>query len=291
MRYPYYPGCTLYSKAKNLDRCARKAAALVGLELEEMPSWNCCGAIFNTGSDDIAGQVGPVRNLAKASQQGEKLVTLCAACYNVLVRAQDRLNAPGNEVERQRILEFIDEVLVRDVKVVHYLQVLKDELGMEFVRSRVVNPLNNLKVASYYGCLMVRPREVLHFDDPDNPTVMDELISALGGEPVRFDFKTECCGGYLVVNRRAVAEECSLHIVENARDWGAELIVTTCPLCQYNLEVSQLASAGKGKTKEVIPVLYFTQLLGLALGLEKKELGFEDNKLSPVDFLTAKGLL
>ncbi len=260
---------------------------MVGITLEELPSWNCCGAIYNTGSDDIAGQVGPVRVLAKASQLGEKLVTLCAACYNVLKRAGARLNTPGNELERQRVLEFVDEKMERDVRVVHYLEVLKEDIGWEGVRSRVTKPLNGLKVASYYGCLMVRPKEVLSFDDPENPMVMDGLIAALGGEPVRFEFKAECCGGYLVVNRREVAEECSMRVVDNARNWGAELIVTTCPLCQYNLEIAQK----RRRAEQYLPVLYFTQLLGLALGLSEEELGFEDNKLSPVGFLKGKGLL
>lgn len=284
MRYPYYPGCTLYSKARNLDRCGRRAMATLGVELTEMSSWNCCGAIYNTGSDDLAGQVGPIRNLAKASQEGEKLVTLCAACHNVLKRAQERFFAQGNEQERQRLIDFLDEPFTRPVTVVHYLEVLKEDLGWAAIKERVQQPLG-LKVASYYGCLMVRPREVLKFDDPDNPQVMDELMAVLGAEPVRFDFKTECCGGYLVVNRRAVAVECSRRILDNARSWGGEVIVTTCPLCQYNLEIAQ---RGQGP---VMPVFYFTQLLGLALGLAPAELGFEDNKLDPVPFLKEKGLI
>ncbi|MEO0004703.1 MAG: CoB--CoM heterodisulfide reductase iron-sulfur subunit B family protein [candidate division WOR-3 bacterium] len=287
MRFPYYPGCTLYSKAKNLDRCARLAAEKLGMELEEMPSWNCCGAIYNTNSDDLAAQVGPVRNLAKASQQGEKLVTLCAACYNVLKRAGERLNATGFEQDRKRILEFVDEPFERDVEVVHYLEVLK-EIGFEKIKERVIKPLQGLKVASYYGCLMVRPKDVLKFDDPENPIVMDELMAALGALPVRFDFKAECCGGYLVVNRREVANACSLRVVENARTWGAEAIVTTCPLCQYNLESAQLVRLPAGKR---LPVLYFTQILGVALGLGEDDLGFQDNKLDPKPFLKEKGLL
>lgn len=284
MRYPYYPGCTLYSKAKNLDRCGRQAMAVLGVELAEMPSWNCCGAIYNTSSDDLAAQVGPVRNLAKASQLGEKLVTLCAACHNVLKRAQERFFAQGNEVEQKRLMDFVEEPFPRPVTVVHYLEVLKNEVGWEAIKERVKKPLG-LKVASYYGCLMVRPKEVLRFDDPENPQVMDELMAALGAERVRFDFKAECCGGYLVVNRREVAVACSMRIINNARSWGAEAIVTTCPLCQYNLEITQRSSAG------VMPVFYFTQLLGLALGLAGNELGFEDNKLAPVPFLKEKGLI
>ncbi|MEO0070287.1 MAG: CoB--CoM heterodisulfide reductase iron-sulfur subunit B family protein [candidate division WOR-3 bacterium] len=283
MRYTYYPGCTLYSKAKNLDRCGREAMAVLGVELTEMPSWNCCGAIYNTSSDDLAAQVGPVRNLAKASQLGEKLITLCAACHNVLKRAQERFFAPGNEIEQRRLKDFVDEPFERPVTVLHYLEVLKDEIGWEAIKERVKKPLS-FPVASYYGCLMVRPKGVLKFDDPENPQVMDELITALGGQPVRFDFKTECCGGYLVVNRREVAKTCSMRIIENARTWGASAIATTCPLCQYNLEIAQVGG-------EFMPIFYFTQLLGLALGIAEKDLGFEDNKLNPVPFLKEKGLI
>ncbi len=287
MKYLYYPGCTLYSKAKNLDRCARQAAALLDIELEEMPSWNCCGAIYNTNTDDLAAQVGPVRNLAKASQLGNKLVTLCAACYNVLKRAGEHLNATGFEEDRKRILEFVDEPFFQNVEVVHYLEILK-EIGFEKIKERVTKPLNGLKVASYYGCLMVRPKDVLKFDDPENPEVMDRLITTLCGAPVRFDFKAECCGGYLVINRREVANACSLRVIENARTCGAETIVTTCPLCQYNLESAQLAKLPADKR---MPILYFTQVLGLALGLGEDELGFEDNKFDPKPFLKEKGLL
>jgi heterodisulfide reductase subunit B len=284
-RYAYYPGCTLYTKARNLDLCARKAAQKVGFELVEMPSWNCCGAIYNSGSDDIAAQVGPVRNLAKASQLGEKLVTLCAACHNVLKRVQDRLDQPGNEVERERIVTFVDEKFERPVKVLHYLEVLKKDIGWETLKAKVVKPLNGLKIASYYGCLMVRPKEVLEFDDPDNPQVMDDLMRVLGAAPTRFDFKTECCGGYLVVNKREVAKAASKKILDNARAWGAEAIVTTCPLCQYNLDRLRTAAG------DPIPVFYFTQLLGLAVGLGQDELGLDYNAFDPVPFLESKGLL
>ncbi len=285
MSYVYYPGCTLYTKAKNLDNCARKAAAKVGFELVEMPSWNCCGAIYNATSDDLAAQVGPVRNLAKASQLGDKLVTLCAACYNVLKRVQDRIDAPGNEVERNRLLEFVEEPFLQPVRVLHYLEVLKKEIGWERIGERVVKPLGGLRVASYYGCLMVRPREVLGFDDPENPQVMDELMQVLGAVPTKFDFKAECCGGYLVVNQREVARACSQKVIANAQSWGAEAIVTTCPLCQYNLDALRQPREG------ALPVFYFTQLLGIAVGLEPDELGLDYNAVDPVPFLKSKGLV
>jgi heterodisulfide reductase subunit B len=284
-KYVYYPGCTLYTKARNLDLCARKAAEKVGFELVEMPSWNCCGAIYNAASDDLAAQVGPVRNLAKASQLGDKLVTLCAACHNVLKRVADRLSQPGNEVERDRLLTFVDEKFERPVRVLHYLEVLKNEIGWDKVKEKVTKPLAGLKVASYYGCLMVRPREVLEFDDPENPQVMDDLMRVLGAVPTRFDFKAECCGGYLVVNRRDVAKSASKKILDNAKAWGAEAIVTTCPLCQYNLDKLRAVTDGS------VPVFYFTQLLGVAVGLAQDELGLEQNAGDPAGFLKSKGLL
>ncbi len=284
-RYTYYPGCTLYTKARNLDLCARKAAEKVGFELVEMPSWNCCGAIYNAASDDLAAQVGPLRNLAKASQLGDKLVTLCAACHNVLKRVADRLSQPGNEVERDRLVAFVDEKFDRPVRVLHYLEVLKNEIGWDKVKEKVTKPLAGLKVASYYGCLMVRPKDVLEFDDPENPQVMDDLMRVLGAVPTRFDFKAECCGGYLVVNRRDVAKSASKKILDNAKAWGAEAIVTTCPLCQYNLDKLRVTTDGS------IPVFYFTQLLGVAVGLTQDELGLEHNAGDPAGFLKAKGLL
>ncbi len=290
MKYTYYPGCTLYTKARNLDLCGRKAAAKVGFELVEMPSWNCCGAIYNTASDDLAAQVGPVRNLAKASQLGDRLVTLCAACHNVLKRAQDRLFTPGNEQERDRLITFVEEKFDHPVRVLHYLEVLKNEIGFENLKQKVVKPLKGTKVASYYGCLMVRPREVLEFDDPENPQVMDDLMQTLGADPVQFEFKAECCGGYLVVNRRQVTIDCSRKVVENARTHGAEAIVTTCPLCQYNLELAQRSATG-ARRPEPVPVFYFTQLLGIAVGLTREELGLDCNAIDPTKFLEQKELL
>ena len=284
-KYVYYPGCTLYTKARSLDLCARKAAEKVGFELVEMPSWNCCGAIYNATSDDLAAQVGPVRNLAKASQLGDKLVTLCAACHNVLKRVQSRLDQPGNEVESERLKTFVDEKFGHAIRVLHYLEVLKQDIGFETIKSKVVRPLAKLKVASYYGCLMVRPKEVLEFDDPENPQVMDDLMRTLGAEPTRFDFKAECCGGYLVVNQREVAKSAARRILDNAKAWGAEAIVTTCPLCQYNLDKLRAMTEG------ALPVFYFTQLLGVAVGLGQHELGLDHNSGDPAGFLASKGLL
>ena len=290
MKHPYYPGCTLHTKAKNLNQTGIQAAAHIGFELEELSEWTCCGAIYNTNTDDLASQVGPVRNLARASQVGEKLVTLCAACYNVLRRTQANLEAPGNELTRQRLLEFVDEPYERTVDVVHYLDVLKKDIGWDALRAMVTQPLAGLKVASYYGCLMVRTKSVLDFDDPDDPKVMDDLVSALGGEPVDFDFKAECCGGYLVVNERETTVDCSRRILDNAAGRGADVVVTTCPLCQHNLDALQRDMAS-GMEFRSVPVFYFTQLLGLAVGLKEDELALDHNHTDARPLLKERGLL
>jgi len=210
---------------------------------------------------------------------------LCAACYNVLKRTQDYLDTQGNESVRERLLTFVDEPFEHRVEVVHYLDVLKTDIGFEALKAKVTKSLSGLKVASYYGCLMVRPKEVLSFDDPENPVVMDNLMAVLGAEPVKFDFKAECCGGYLVVNRRDVAATASKKIVDNARAYGAEAIVTTCPLCQYNLD-KPAREAGSG-----LPTFYFTQLLGLAVGLDAGQLGLDYNGPGAEKFLKDKGLI
>jgi heterodisulfide reductase subunit B len=291
MKLTYYPGCTLYTKAKSLDTVARKVAQRLDIELVEMPAWTCCGAIYNTNTDDIGFQLGPVRNLVRASQLGDKLVTLCAACYNVLKRANKALQDQSDERTGQRLLDFIDEPYEPPLAVVHYLEVLRDSIGWSGIRAKVRKSLAGLKVASYYGCLMVRPGEVLQFDDPTDPQMLDDLMVALGAEPAQFDFKTKCCGGYLVVSQRDVAVKCARRIIENARQFDADVLTTTCPLCHYNIDALQLDMLAQDSNYKPIPILYFTKLLGLALGMPEEELAFDYGKIDARPVLRERGLL
>lgn len=283
----YYPGCTLYTKGKNLDLAARKSAELLGIELKELETWNCCGAIYSPVTDDIASQVAPIRNLIEAQKISKKLVTLCAACYNVLKRANRNLFLPENYQYRKRLLNYLEESYDGSTETIHYLEMLRDAVGFENLKNRVQKSLNGLRVASYYGCLMVRPTEELAFDDPDNPTIMDQMFLALGASPVNYAFKTECCGGYIVVNQPEVAKRCAQTILENISAAGAECIATTCPLCQYSLDNQQKVMSKEYK----IPVFYFTQLLGLALGLGPELLNFDNHYIDPKPLLKEKGLL
>lgn len=287
IRLAYYPGCTLYTKSKNLDLCARETAQILGVELKELETWNCCGAIFSTVQDDLANQVAPIRNLIEAQKISNKLVTLCAACYNVLKRSNLYLTKSGNEIYRKRIANFLDTEYDGKTEVVHYLETLQNDIGFDNVKSKVKKSLNGLKIASYYGCLMVRPSQELKFDDPYNPVMMDDLFSALGATPVDFPFKGECCGGYVLVNRPGVSTKCAQTIIENMTASGADCAVTTCPLCQYNIDNQQ-----KQMSKQYnLPIFYFTQLLGLALGIDEKILNLEIHYINPKPLLKQKGLL
>jgi len=290
-QYTYYPGCALFTKARNLDQCARISAEKLGFKLNEMPTWNCCGAIFSTVSDDLASQVGPIRNLALASQQGDSLVTLCAACFNVLKRSRNWITAPGNEKTRDRFLNFLEEKFDPSLRVLHYLEVLKNDIGFPAVKEKVVKSLAGLKVGSYYGCLMVRPEADMQFDSVDNPMIMDDLMTALGATPVNFPFKTECCGGYLLVNNQEASLKCAERVISSLVAAGAEAVVTTCPLCQYNVDNQQRLLAERVAGYKKLPVFYFTQLLGLALGLEGEVLNLDSLYVDPKPLLKARGLV
>ncbi|MEO0083395.1 MAG: CoB--CoM heterodisulfide reductase iron-sulfur subunit B family protein [candidate division WOR-3 bacterium] len=285
--FAYYPGCTLYTKSRNLDICARESAKILGVELKELETWNCCGAIFSTVQDDIANQIAPIRNLKEAQKISNELVTLCAACYNVLKRSNYYLYKEGNEIYRRRLINYLDEEYDGETKVLHFLEILKNQIGYNAVKSHVKKSLNGLKVACYYGCLMLRPSAEINFDDPDNPMIMDELFLALGADAVQFPFKSECCGGYVLVNRPEVATKCAEIILESIINAGAECVVTTCPLCQYNIDNQQKYMAKQFN----LPIFYFTQLLGLSLGVEEKLLNLDNHYINPKLLLKQKGLI
>lgn len=287
MKFAYYPGCTLYTKSKNLDLCARETAQILGVELKELETWNCCGAIFSTVQDDLANQVAPIRNLIEAQKISNKLVTLCAACYNVLKRSNIYLTKPGNEIYRKRITNYLDTEYDGKTEVIHYLETLQNDIGFENIKAKIKKSLAGLKIASYYGCLMVRPSEEMKFDNPDNPMMMDNLFAALGATTVEFPFKGECCGGYVMVDKPDVATKCAETIVESIVSASADCVVTTCPLCQYNIDNQQ-----KQMSKQYnLPVFYFTQLLGLALGVDEKILNLDNHYINPKPLLKQKGLL
>ena len=278
MAIPYYPGCTLSTKAKNYDRSGRAVAAALGLELEELVEWQCCGATFPLVLDDSMALIAPTRVLYQAQQAGERVATLCAICFNVLRRSQALLKRDPEMLER--INWFTEQEYHGDVHVVHFLEILRDDLGWEALAERVVRPLTGLRVAPYYGCLLLRPYDEIGLDDPEDPVILHDLVRALGAEPVDFPYSIECCGSYLTVKEPQVSETLSKDIVASARERDAQVIITACPLCQFNLDYPQRETEA-GRAGNEIPVLYFTQLMAVALGLPEETWGFDDHYVDP----------
>lgn len=284
MRLPYFPGCTLHSKAKNFDSSARVAAEALDIFFEEVPDWTCCGATFSMSADSAMGLAAPTRILASAQAAG-KLLTLCSFCYNTLKRT-NRVIATDPE-RRSKVANFIEQDYAGSVRTVHLLEVLRDEIGFEALGARVGRKLHGLKVAPYYGCLLLRPAAELEFDDPERPTILEKFLASLGCQVVDFPHKTECCGSFIAVSDRGAAVECSTRILETAASLGAEMLAVSCPLCQYNLDQSQGEIRASRARFTGIPVVYFSQLLALALGCDEGCLHLEQHVVDPRPRLAA----
>lgn len=267
MKIAYYPGCTLKTKAANLEEAALAALGLLGVEYHELERWNCCGAVFSLAEDDLIHQVAPVRNLVRAQQAGcDTVVTICSQCYNTLARANLLVRTDPEKLET--LNRFMDEEPDYDggVEVVHYLSLIRDQVGFDALREKVVRPLDGLKVAPFYGCTLVRPEEVSI--DPLNEGVLEQFLRALGAEPVPFGAATECCGSYQMLAHPEEGLKRAGTVVASANRAGAEALVLSCPLCEYNLGARQRDLVSLGEAVQPLPTLYFTQLLGIALGLE-----------------------
>ena len=259
MIYSYYPGCTLSTKAKELDKCGRLAAQALGVELEEIENWQCCGAVYPQAEDEIATKLSAVRALNAAKEKNQPLLTLCSACHHVIKRVNDDM--ANNEYIRTRANNYLklDAPYAGETNVVHYLEMLRDAVGFDKLKAAVKNPLKGVKIAAYYGCLLLRPSGVLAFDDPENPQIIEDFIRAIGATPVIYSQRNECCGGYMAMEDEGYARRRVECILASAAEAGADEIITACPLCMYNLA----HNAGDAK----LPVKYFTELLYQALGL------------------------
>lgn len=264
MTYPYFPGCTLKTKGADLDFYGREAASALGFPLEEIPDWQCCGAVYPMAKDEIATRLSSVRALDAAQDRGGKLVTLCSACYHVIKRVNGDMQ--HDETIRQKVNSYLklETPYEGEAEVVHYLEVLRDTVGWETLREKVVRPFTGKKIGAYYGCLLLRPSRELQFDDPENPSILEDFIRAIGGEPVIYGMRNECCGGYTVVEGKTYASKQAQKVVDNAAACGAELLITACPLCMYNLSKN---------TDGKVPIKYFTELLYEALGLGETQNG------------------
>lgn len=287
--YTYYPGCSLEGTAKEYDLSFRALAPLLGIELVEIDDWSCCGssAAHATSHDLALALAARNLNLAAAARgRAAELLVPCAMCYNRLritaveLDADDELRA---HVEAQLGAKYDGDAVTTKALP----EVIWKDIGTQAVADAVVSPLDGLKIAGYYGCLLVRPEEATGWDDAEDPRSLDELVAATGAEPVQWSHKVECCGGGLSIPHRELIGRLVADILAAALDAGADAIVTACPMCHANLDTRQgLASTTAGR-RLTIPVLYITQLLGLACGLPERKMSFRSH-LTPVGPLLSR---
>ena len=259
MKVSYFPGCTLKNKAKDLDVYAYKSAEALGITLEEIEDWQCCGGVFTTAKNEVATKLSSVRALMEAAKKEQPLVTVCSACHNVIKQTNHAMQNDKEFADKANRYMANEIPYAGEAQVMHYLEMLRDTVGFDAVKEKVVNALSGKKIAAYYGCLLLRPGKVMQMDDPENPSIMEDLLAALGATPVVYAMRNECCGGYIAMESPELAKKNSNAVVENAKAAGAEMIITACPLCRYNLL----------KNGADIPVVYFTELLAEALGVKE----------------------
>jgi heterodisulfide reductase subunit B len=290
MNLSYYPGCTLKTKALGFETSTIAAMKALDINLIEIDRWNCCGTVYSLADDDLVHYLAPVRNLIRVKQQGlNKVVTLCSFCYNTLKRAN--LLMQQDQEKRKPLNDFLEEGTDYngEVEVVHLLEVLKNDVGWKNISRQLKNPLQGLKIAAYYGCALLRPEEVA-IDQVEKPTVLQELVETLGAESVDFPFSTECCGSFQIVGNPESAIRQAREIMNSALRRGAEALVVTCPLCDFNLRKVQSDLELVSDSRKV-PIFYFSQLLAFSLGIRIDMCHFELNSGDPLTLLKSKHLL
>lgn len=272
MRYTYYPGCTIGTTAVEFGLSTDAVCEALGMELVELEDWNCCGASSAHSLDHELALRLPARNVALAQKEGLDIVAPCPACYQHVLQADRELRQ--HEAWRREMESLLGFTYTGKPRVRHLLEVLTGSEMLEVIRRKVTRPLTGLRVASYYGCVLVRPPEFTGWDDPEHPMRMDILMEALGAEPVPWSYKVDCCGASLSLSRSEVVVALSTRLAREAIDAGADVIACACGMCQINLDTRQ-------NLEEKIPVLYFTELVGLAFGLPGVEKWWGKHMIDP----------
>lgn len=261
MVFSYYPGCTLKTKAKELDAYARKSAELLNVQMEEIEEWQCCGAVYPQAEDEIASKLSAIRALEAAKRKDQPLLTLCSACHHVIKRVNYDMQTDENLRLKANNYLKLDTPYLGETKVVHYLEMLRDSVGFENIQKACKKPLKGVKIGAYYGCLLLRPSNVMAFDNPENPAIMEDFIRSIGATPIIYSQRNECCGGYMALEDKKAAQKRVDCILTSAQEAGAEMLITACPLCMYNLAANNVSHG--------ISVKYFTELLYQALDADE----------------------
>jgi heterodisulfide reductase subunit B len=290
MKVSYYPGCSLEVTAQAYDISARKVCQSLGIDLEEIPEWSCCGSSPALKMNHLLSTSLGAHNLAQAQrQQLSEVVIPCPFCFRRLISAQEEVQ--GDRQLKSRVEATIDAQLSDELSVFNLLGFLRYSVGLDAIGKKVKKPLENLKVLPYYGCYLVKPAAVTHYDDPEYPVSMDQILESLGATVLEWDFKTECCGASLAVSKTEKVCELSGRMIREAAWRGADAVVVACQLCQANLDTRQAEIERMDNKRYTIPVLYFTQLMGLAFGLPYKDLGLKSHIVNPHNMLASKDLL
>ena len=296
MKIPYYPGCTLKGSGKSLELPAIAAAKVLDIEIIEPERWNCCGVVPSLTSDDLIRHIGAIRNLVRIQEMIKaglvddyRVLTLCTMCFNTLKSSNLRMQQNPDDLKTINDFMYLEEDYEGDVEVIHFLELLRD-IGWEEISKKVANPLKDLKIAPYYGCLLLKPDDI-GIDDPENPTIQCNLIEALGGEAIKHPYAKRCCGSYQTVPEKYAVARMNYEILSWARKYGADAVSTSCPLCAFNLDNRQKEIREIHPEFKPMPVFYFTQLLALAVGVDEEHCCFDLNYIDPKPLLKSKNLI
>jgi heterodisulfide reductase subunit B len=291
MKLLYFPGCTLKTSAKNLEKSAFAIMNSLGHEMVEMNDWVCCGVVSSLSDDDLMRHLAPLRNLIHIEDQGEdKVITLCDMCCNTLKQTNFRVREKTEDLKTLNAFMDRENDYKGTVTVYHFLEFLRDEIGFDVLKKMVKNPLKGIKIMPYYGCMMLRPREVA-IDDAEEPMILSNLLSALGADVVDNPFKIECCGSYHTIENKELVSNRAHRITNFALERGADAMVLSCPLCRFNLDTRGKEAEKLFKGYKQIPVYYYTQLIAVALGLDPSVYGFNQHIVDPTLLLKKKGVL
>jgi heterodisulfide reductase subunit B len=286
MKFGYYPGCSLSGTAKEFDLSLKEVLKVLNINLEEINDWSCCGASSAHISSNLLAVALPARNILLAKKQGlNKVVAPCAACYNRLLTSQHELKL--DEKIRIKTEELLEEKYSDGIEICNLIQ-LFEKIGTDNIKALIKNDLSGLKAACYYGCLLLRPADITGFDDNEDPSTMEKIINAAGAKTAEWNFKTECCGASHSFPHVEIVEKLSKNILDNAILHNADVIVTACPMCHANLDMRQKNIMKHNPGQKKIPVLYLTQLLGIAFAIDFNKLGLNRHTIDPAPILREK---
>jgi heterodisulfide reductase subunit B2 len=289
MKFKYYPGCSLEVTAKPYNHSTQEICRVLGVDLSQPPEWTCCGSSPALKMDRLLSTSLAAHNLSLLDKMGQEDVLIpCPFCYRRLLSAREELSK--DQDLKKQVEDVIEAKLEDNTRLVNILEFLLKDVGLANIKEMVIRPLTGLKVLPYYGCFLVKPAKVTHFDDPEDPTSMDKVLEALGAEVLDWDFKTECCGSGLALSKTDKVVELSRRIIREAAWQGADAIVVVCQLCQANLDLRQEEISRAEGRKYKIPIIYLTQLVGLAFGLAPEKLGLGHHLVDPRPLLERKYL-